>query len=114
MKTAKSEIQHKHAPKGAQHRMRERKINAIIAQNTKHQASFRFTHSEGPTRPSSTKRGYMISHSDLSKSATESDPPRSVGVARARLASILVFQDFLREALVNAVVCHRGFIDEAA
>jgi hypothetical protein len=80
--------------------------------NTKHQAFFLFTHSEGTTRPSSTKRGYIISHSDLSKSAAKSDPPRGVGATRARSASIFVFLDFLRGALVSVVFCRRGFIDE--
>jgi hypothetical protein len=64
-------------------------------------------------RPSSTKSGYIISHSDLSKSAAESEPPHDVGAARARSASIFVFFDFPREALVSAIFCHRGFFEEA-
>jgi hypothetical protein len=55
----------------------------------------------------------MISHLDLSKSAAESDPPRSIGAARARSTSIFVFLDFVRGALGSAVFCRRGFIDEA-
>jgi hypothetical protein len=81
---------------------------------TKHQASFLFTHLEGPMRPSSTKRGYIISHSDLSKSAVESDPLHGMGAARAHSASIFVLLHFLHGELVSAVFCHRGFIDEAA
>jgi hypothetical protein len=65
-------------------------------------------------RPSSTKSGHIISHSDLSKSAVESDPPHSVGAARACSASIFVFLHFLREALVSVVFCCCGFVDEAA
>jgi hypothetical protein len=57
--------------------------------------------------------GYIISHSDLSKSVVESESLRDVGATRARSASIFIFFNFLCEALVSAVFCCRGFFDEA-
>jgi hypothetical protein len=55
----------------------------------------------------------MISHSDLTKSVVESDPPRGVAVAM-RLASIFIFLYFLCGASGITVFCRRGFVDEAA
>jgi hypothetical protein len=76
--------------------------------HTNCQASFPFTHSEESTRPTSTKSGYIISHSDLSKSAAESEPPCNVAATKVHSASIFIFFDFPREALVSAAFCHRG------
>jgi hypothetical protein len=62
--------------------------------------------------PSATKRGYIISHLDLSKSAVESKLLCGVGAAIACLASIFVFLDFLHGALASAVCYRQGFLDE--
>jgi hypothetical protein len=63
-------------------------------------------------RPSSTKRGYIISHSDLSKSMAECKPPHSVSTARACTALILIFLDFLRGAPTAACFCQRSLREE--
>jgi hypothetical protein len=64
--------------------------------------------------PSSTKRDYIISHIDLSKSAAKSELPRGMGAARTRSASIFIFSYFLLGALASTVFYHRGFLDEVA
>jgi hypothetical protein len=58
------------------------------------------------------KSRYIISHSDLSMSGAESEPPCDAGAVRARSASIFYFFDFLHGAPVNADFRHRGFLDE--
>jgi hypothetical protein len=78
---------------------------------TKYQTSSPFTHSEGLTRPSLRKRGYMISHSDLSKSTAEKTP-HGVGAARARPTSIFMFLDFLCGSPTAVGFCRWGFRDE--
>jgi hypothetical protein len=49
-----------------------------------------FTRSDGSMGPSTTKRGYIISHSDLSKPVAESEPPRGMGISKARSALIVI------------------------
>jgi hypothetical protein len=106
VKIAKSKTKYKHAREDAQHSADETKIKTTTThiQNIKH--PFPFTCSEESTRPSSTKSGYIISHSDLLKSALESEPPHDVGAARARSASIFIFFDLPREALLSVVFHH--------
>jgi hypothetical protein len=61
-------------------------------------------------RPSSMKRGYITSHSDGSKSVTESKPPW--GGASTELISIpdfFVLLDFLHGVLSSLGFCHRDF-----
>jgi hypothetical protein len=55
----------------------------------------------------------MVSHSDLSKLAAESEPPSDMGATRAHSTSIFVFFDLPHEASLNIVFHHRGFFDEA-
>jgi hypothetical protein len=50
----------------------------------------------------------MISHSNLSKSAAEDEPPHGVGTTRARQPSIFAFLDFLHGAPATT-----AFVDEA-
>jgi hypothetical protein len=82
--------------------------------DTKHQPSFLATRLVGSTMLSATKRGYIISHSDISKSAVESEPPRGVGTMRVRSASTFVCLDFFHGALASAVFYRQGFVDEVA
>jgi hypothetical protein len=65
---------------------------------TKHQELPLFTRSEGSMRSSTTKRGYIISHSDRSKSAVESELPRHAGISKACSASTFTFLDPFRGA----------------
>jgi hypothetical protein len=60
---------------------------------TKSQELPQFTRSEGSTRSSTTERGYIISHSDRSKSAVESELPRHAGISKACSASTFTFLD---------------------
>jgi hypothetical protein len=63
-------------------------------------------------RPSSTKRGYIISHLDLSKSVAENEPPHGGGASSVRSMSTFVFLDFLHGALASAGFCRRCFCGE--
>jgi hypothetical protein len=71
-----------------------------------------FTCSEGSTRPSATKRGYIISHSDLSKSAMESESPQGAGISKAHSTSTFAFLDLFCGAPFGAIFCHRVFFIE--
>jgi hypothetical protein len=64
--------------------------------------------------PFLSKRRYLISYSDLSKSMVESGPLRDVGATSVRSVSNFVFLDFLHLALFNTLFHRRGFLDEAA
>jgi hypothetical protein len=72
--------------------------------------SLLLTYVEVSTRPSATKRGYMISHSDLSKPAAENEPSGVVGVAKARSISTFILPDLFHGALDGAVLRHRVFL----
>jgi hypothetical protein len=68
-----------------------------------------FTHMEGSMSPLATKRGYIISHLDLSKLAIESEPSRGAGEPKTRLMSTFAFLDLFRGESVSTTFRHRVF-----
>jgi hypothetical protein len=59
-------------------------------------------------RPSSMKHGYIISHSNGSKSATKSRPPHGgASVEVSSITDFFVFFNFLCGALSLSGFCHR-------
>jgi hypothetical protein len=64
---------------------------------------------EGSTRPSATKRGYTISHSNLSKSTVESEPSQGMGAPKARLTSTFIFLYLFRGVSVSVAFLRRVF-----
>jgi hypothetical protein len=80
MKVSRNEAKYKHVTKGAQYSASEKEDREHYNKSMKHQTFFLFTRPEGSTRPSLTKQGYIISHSDWSKSAAERVPPSREGM----------------------------------
>jgi hypothetical protein len=89
------------AHEGAQHNF------TII---TRCQVFLLITHAEGSTRPSATKRGYIISHSDLSKSAIETEPSWGADAAKARSTSTFALLDLFCRTSVGAAFCRQVFL----
>jgi hypothetical protein len=81
---------------------------------TTHETFFLLTRPGGSTRPSSTKHEYIISHSDWSKSATESRPPCSKGAVEAYSpVALFVLLDFLCGASTSSGFSGRDLCDRA-
>jgi hypothetical protein len=93
-------MNHTKARKRAQHNF------TII---TRSQVFLLFTCMEGSTRPLASKRGYIISHSDLSKSANQSEPSQGTGAPKEWLTSTFVFLDLIRGVSVSAAFYHQVF-----
>jgi hypothetical protein len=68
-----------------------------------------FTRTEGSMKPLATKRGYIIFHSDLSKSAIESELSWGMGAPKARLTSTFTPLDLFCGSLVSAAFHRRVF-----
>jgi hypothetical protein len=75
----------------------------------KHQTFFLFTRSEGPMRPSLTKRGCIISHSDWSKG-----PSCGEGTSRVHLALIFTLLDLPHAAPTSPGFHPRDLRDDVA
>jgi hypothetical protein len=97
---AKDKMNHTKAREGAQQ-------NFIVIK--RRQVFLLFTCTKGSMRPSATKRGYIISHSDLSKPIVLSEPSRGMGAPKAWLTSTSTFLDLFCGASVSVAFRHRVF-----